>query len=136
MLKEFKEFALQGTLVDMAIAFVLGVAFSKLTSALIDGMVMPAVGMLLGGKNFNDYKLVLQEAVPAAADGTGAVAEVAVKWGEFITVAIEFLIVALVMFLIIKVLNKMKKAEASAPPPPPPADIVLLEQIRDLLKKG
>ncbi len=135
MWKEFKDFAMKGNLVDLAIAFVMGAAFTKLTGAFIDGMVMPLVGMLSGGKNFDEYKTVLKDAVPAAADGTGAVAEVAVKWGAFITVAIEFLIVALVMFMIVKSINKMKKAEAAAPPPPPPADIVLLEQIRDLLKK-
>ncbi len=135
MWKEFKDFAMSGNLVDMAIAFVMGAAFTKLTSAFIDGMVMPLVGMLMGGKNFDDYKTVLKEAVPAAADGTGAIAEVAVKWGAFITVSIEFVIVAFVMFMIIKSMNKMKKVEAAGPPPPPPAHIVLLEQIRDLLKK-
>lgn len=135
MLKEFKEFALKGNLVDMAIAFVIGAAFTKVVNAFIDGMVMPAVGMLTGGVNFNDMKMVLKA---AGKDATGAdVPEVAVKYGTFITVAIEFLIVAFVMFLVIKAMNKMKKKQEEAPaaPPEPSASEKLLAEIRDALKK-
>jgi large conductance mechanosensitive channel len=140
MIKEFKEFAMKGNLVDMAIAVVMGSAFGKVVSSFIDGMVMPTVGMLTGGVDFNDMKMVLKASVAEVkgADGsviTPAVTEVAVKYGSFITVAIEFLIVALVMFMIIKAINKMKKAEAPPPPAGPTADQQLLSEIRDLLKK-
>jgi large conductance mechanosensitive channel len=131
MMKEFKEFALKGNLVDMAIAFVMGGAFGKVTSAFIDGMVMPAVGMLTGGVDFNDMKKVLKA---ADAEGKG---EVAIKYGSFITVAIEFLVIAFVMFMIIKAINNMKKKEVAAPaaPPEPSSTDKLLAEIRDALKK-
>ncbi len=131
MMKEFKEFALKGNLVDMAIAFVMGVAFGKVTSAFIDGMVMPLVGMLTGGVDFNDMKKVLKA---ADAEGNG---EVAIKYGSFITVAIEFLVVALVMFMVIKAINNMKKKEAAAPaaPPAPSTTDKLLAEIRDAVRK-
>ncbi|MBS4043629.1 MAG: large-conductance mechanosensitive channel protein MscL [Chitinophagaceae bacterium] len=130
MIKEFKEFALKGNLVDMAIAFVMGGAFGKVTSSFIDGMVMPAVGMLTGGVDFNDMKYVMK-----AAEGENA--EVAIKYGAFITVAIEFLVVAFVMFMVIKAMNNMKKKEAEAPaaPPEPSSTDKLLAEIRDSLKK-
>ncbi|MFY8090220.1 MAG: large-conductance mechanosensitive channel protein MscL [Chitinophagaceae bacterium] len=135
MIKEFKEFALKGNLVDMAIAFVIGGAFGKVVSAFIDGMVMPAVGMLTGGVNFNDMKIVLKEAGKDAAGKD--IAEVAVKYGSFITIAIEFLIVAFVMFMVIKAMNAAKKKEAEVPAEPaaPTATESLLAEIRDSLKK-
>ena len=135
MLKEFKEFALKGNLVDMAIAFVMGGAFGKVVTAFIDGMVMPAIGMLTGGVDFNDMKIVLKEAGKDAAGKD--VAEVAVKYGSFITITIEFLIVAFVMFMVIKAMNAAKKKEAEAPvaPPAPTATETLLAEIRDSLKK-
>ncbi len=131
MMKEFKEFALKGNLVDMAIAFVMGGAFGKVTSAFIDGMVMPVVGMLTGGVDFNDMKKVLKA---ADAEGKG---EVAIKYGAFITVAIEFLVVAFVMFMVIKAINKMKKKEAEAPAAPtePSSTDKLLAEIRDAVRK-
>ena len=131
MMKEFKEFALKGNLVDMAIAFVMGGAFGKVTSAFIDGMVMPVVGMLTGGVDFNDMKKVLKA---ADAEGNG---EVAIKYGAFITVAIEFLVVAFVMFMIIKAINNMKKKEAEAPtaPPEPSSTDKLLAEIRDAVRR-
>ena len=131
MMKEFKEFALKGNLVDMAIAFVMGGAFGKVTSSFIDGMVMPAVGMLTGGVDFNDMKYVLK-----AAEGENA--EVAIKYGAFITVAIEFLVIALVMFMIIKAINNMKKkkeAEAPTAPPEPSSTDKLLAEIRDAVRR-
>ena len=130
MMKEFKEFALKGNLVDMAIAFVMGGAFGKVTSSFIDGMVMPAVGMLTGGVDFNDMKYVLK-----AAEGENA--EVAIKYGAFITVAIEFLVIALVMFIVIKAINNMKKKEAEAPAAPaqPSSTDKLLAEIRDAVRR-
>lgn len=140
MLKEFKEFAMKGNLVDMAVAFVMGGAFGKVTSSFIDGMVMPLVGQLTGGVDFNDMKKVLTPAVAEVKDASGAVVtpavtEVAVKYGTFITVTIEFLVVAFVMFMVIKAINKMKKAEPAPAPAGPSNEEKLLMEIRDALKK-
>ncbi|VXB42717.1 Large-conductance mechanosensitive channel [Flavobacterium sp. 9AF] len=134
MLKEFKEFALKGNLVDMAIAFVMGGAFGKVVTAFVEKMFAPIIGLLLGGIDLNDKKLVLKDAI---VDTTGAVTtpEVAIEWGTFLTAVIDFTIVAFVMFLIIKAMNKLKKpAEAPAAPAGPTQEELLI-QIRDLLKK-
>ncbi|MBK8497893.1 MAG: large-conductance mechanosensitive channel protein MscL [Flavobacteriales bacterium] len=140
MIKEFKEFAMKGNLIDMAIAFVMGAAFGKVTSAFIDGMVMPLIGQVTGGVDFNNKKWVLTAASGEVKDAAGtvvtpAVAEVAVKWGTFLTVAIEFIVVAFVMFMVIKAINKMKKAEPAPPPPGPSNEEKLLVEIRDALRK-
>jgi len=136
MIKEFKEFALKGNLVDMAIAFVMGAAFTKLTSAFIDVMVMPLVGQLSSGVDFKDLKKVLTPEVKDAA-GKVTTPEVAIKYGAFINVALEFLIVAFVMFMVIKAINKMKKKQEEAPAAPaaPSSTDLLLIEIRDSLKK-
>lgn len=133
--KEFKEFAMKGNLVDLAVGFVMGAAFTKITSAFINGMVMPLVGMIQG-KDFNDWKWVLKPA-QMGADGKEAAAEVAVKYGTFITVTIEFIIVALVMFMLIKAINRMKKREEAAPAAIAAISLQekLLTEIRDSLKK-
>jgi large conductance mechanosensitive channel len=135
MIKEFKEFALKGNLVDMAIAFVMGGAFGKVTSTFIEGMVMPLVTLLTGGVNFSDKFITLKE---ASKDEAGKeAAAVVFKYGAFITAAVEFLIVAFVMFMVIKAMNAAKKKEAEAPaaPPAPSATETLLAEIRDALKK-
>ena len=134
MLKEFKDFAIKGNLVDTAIAFVMGMAFGKITAAFIDGMVMPLVSMLTDA-DFTTWKTVLKEAV-VAADGKVLSPEVAVKYGDFVSAIIYFLIVALVMFLIVKAVVASKKEEEAAAPAPPPVQEVLLGEIRDLLKSA
>jgi large conductance mechanosensitive channel len=142
MIKEFKDFAIKGNLIDTAIAFVMGAAFGKVVSSFIDGMVMPLVGQLLAGVDFNNLKKVLTPAVAEVKDAAGkvvspAVAEVSVKYGAFITAGIDFLIVAFVMFMVIKAINKMKKKEEAAPvasAEPSSTDKLLIE-IRDSLKK-
>jgi large conductance mechanosensitive channel len=131
MLKEFKEFAMKGNLIDLAVGFVMGAAFTKVTNAFINGMVMPLVG-LIQGKNLSEWKVVLKDAV--MENGKEKTAEVAIKYGDFISMTIEFLIVAFVMFLVVKAVNKMKKKQEEAPVAPP-AQEVLLTEIRDLLKK-
>lgn len=133
MISEFKAFAIKGNLIDTAIAFVMGAAFGKVSSAFVEGMFAPLVGLLLGGVNLADKKTVLKVAI---MDNAGKVAtpEVAIKWGEFITATIDFLVVAFVMFMVIKAINNMKKKELAAPAAPP-AQEVLLTEIRDLLKK-
>lgn len=139
-IKEFKEFAIKGNLVDTAIAFVMGAAFGKVVSSFVEKMFSPIVGLLMGGVNLNDKKVVLKEAVPAVKDAAGTVvtpevAEVAIQWGGFITAAIDFIVVAFVMFLIIKAMNKMKKKEEVVAAPAGPTQEQLLGEIRDLLKK-
>jgi large conductance mechanosensitive channel len=136
-IKEFKDFALTGNLIDLAVAVVMGSAFEKMVSSFIDGMIMPAVGMLMGGTDFNDKKWILKKAVDSiiAADGTKteAIPEVAIKWGSFVTICVEFLIVSFVVFLVIKALNKLKRKQ-EAVPATSSTDILLME-IRDALKK-
>lgn len=133
MFKEFKEFALKGNLIDMAIAFVMGGAFGKVSTAFVEGMVAPVIGMLLGGVDLTQKKWVLK-AAEIGADGKETAAEVAINWGTFITATIDFLVVAFVMFMVVKAINSMKRKEAEIPAAPP-ADIQLLTEIRNLLKK-
>lgn len=135
MMKEFKEFAMKGSLIDLAVGFVMGAAFTKVTTAFIDGMVMPLVGMIQG-KDLNEWKHVLK-AAELDASGKETAAEISVKYGGFVTTTIEFFIVAFFMFMVIKAINTMKKKEAAAPAAPaePPAQEKLLTEIRDLLKK-
>ncbi|MDX9696305.1 MAG: large-conductance mechanosensitive channel protein MscL [Bacteroidales bacterium] len=135
--KEFKEFAMKGNLVDMAIAFVMGGAFGKVVSGFIDGLVMPIVGKITAGVDFQSLKFILSEAQFDAA-GKQTVAEASIKYGQFITIFIDFLLVAFFMFLLIKAMNKMKKKQEAAvvaTPPAPTKEEVLLTEIRDLLKK-
>ncbi len=131
--KEFKEFAMKGSLIDIAVGFVMGAAFTKVTSAFIDGMVMPLIG-LIQGKDLSDWKYVLKPA-EMGADGKESAAEVAIKYGTFISTAIEFIVVALVMFLVIKAINRMKKKQEAPPPAGPSSTDQLLMEIRDELKK-
>jgi large conductance mechanosensitive channel len=141
MLKEFKEFAMRGNLVDIAVAFVMGASFGKIVTSFVDGIVMPMVGMLTGGVDFNDKVWVLKEAIAEVKDASGTVvteaaAEVSIKYGAFITNVLDFIIVAFVVFLVIKGINKMK-APAEAPAPAGPSETEkLLAEIRDTLKKG
>lgn len=142
ILKEFKEFAVKGNLIDFAIGVVVGGAFGKVTTAFVDGMVMPVVGKLVGGQNFSDLKYKIQDGSKEVMDAAGnvtatAVPEVFIEYGQFITTVIDFTIVAFVMFMVIKAMNNLKKQEAAAPsaPPAPTKEEVLLGEIRDLLKK-
>ncbi|HEX5001445.1 MAG TPA: large-conductance mechanosensitive channel protein MscL [Bacteroidia bacterium] len=139
VLKEFKEFAMRGNLVDTAVAFVMGAAFGKIVSAFVEGIVMPLVGMLTGGVDFSDKKMILKQAVQESVNADGsvvpAIAEVSIKYGVFITNLIDFIIVAFAVFLVIKAINSMKKAEPAPPPAGPSKEEQLLTEIRDLLKK-
>lgn len=131
MLKEFKEFAMKGNLVDIAVAFVMGAAFNNVVTKFTGGIVSPLVGLIFD-TDFNDLKAVLKEGeLNEAGEKVG---EIAVLYGEFITALLDFVIVAFVMFMVVKAVNKMKKKEEAAPAAPP-ADVVLLEEIRDLLRK-
>jgi len=129
MLSEFKAFAMRGNVMDLAVGVVIGAAFGKIVTSLVDQVIMPPIGMIIGGVDFSSYKWVLQ---PAGADGKG---EVALQYGAFFNTIIQFAIVALAIFLVVKVMNRMIKKEEAAPAPPP-AEVVLLTEIRDLLKKS
>lgn len=135
-IKEFKEFAMKGNLIDMAVAFVMGAAFTKLVTGFIQGLIMPIIGIVTAGVDFKDLKYVVKEAV---VDDKGAIVkpEAAIMYGEFISITIDFILVAFVMFLVVKAVNKMKKKkeEAPAPAPEPTKEEILLGEIRDLLKK-
>lgn len=133
MLKEFKEFAVKGNLVDIAVAFVMGAAFGKVVTSFTGGLVAPLVGMITG-KDLSQNKLIIKEEVKDAA-GKITQPEVALQWGAFLTNVIDFIIVAFVMFIIIKGINSLKKQEAPPAEPPTPEDILLLREIRDSLKK-
>lgn len=135
MMSEFKAFAMKGNLVDLAVGFVMGAAFTSVTTSFINGIVMPLVS-LIAGKDFSDWKFVLREAKIDAA-GVTTSPEIVILYGTFISAVIYFLIVAFVMFMVIKAINATKKKEAEVPaaPPAPTKEELLLTEIRDLLKK-
>jgi large conductance mechanosensitive channel len=127
---EFKEFAMKGNVVDLAVGVIIGAAFGKIVSSLVGDIFMPTLGKVIGGVNFSDL------AVTLGKDPTGK--EVLIKYGSFLQTIFDFLIIAFVLFFTIKAINRLKKPQASdtpAPPPPPPKSEVLLEEIRDLLAK-
>jgi large conductance mechanosensitive channel len=127
---EFKEFAMKGNVVDMAVGVVIGAAFGKIVSALVENVIMPPLGMAIGGLNFSDFGFVL---------GTGPDGKaVLLKYGAFVQAVIDFTIIAFVLFIALKGINKLKKPAAPAPaaaPPAPPRQEVLLEEIRNLLAR-
>jgi len=141
MLKEFKEFALKGNLVDMAVAFVMGAAFTKLSGSFIEDLIMPLIGKITGGIDFSNRFVALYstETLPATLEAARELGPVW-AWGNFLTIAINFVIVAFVMFLVVKAINKAKnlaeREAAAAPTPAPSAQEKLLAEIRDLLKEG
>lgn len=132
ILTEFKEFALKGNFIDLAIAVVLGGASGKVVTAIVEKVIMPPLGIVLGKVNFADLKIVLQEAT-FAEDGKELTQEVALGYGAAVQSLIDFVIVAFIVFLIVRAMNRFK---AAAPPSEPPAQEKLLEEIRDLLKEG
>ena len=123
--KEFKEFAMRGNVVDLAVGVIIGAAFGKIVTSLVNDIIMPPIGMLTGGIDFKDLKYVLKPAVDKTP-------ETAINYGLFINNIIDFIIVAFCIFLVVKLMNKLKPP---APPPGPPAQEVLLTEIRDILKK-
>jgi len=144
IVKEFKEFAVKGNMLDMAVGIIIGGAFGKIVSSLVNDVLMPPLGMLLGKVDFTNLKAVLQKGQEAVMDGVNvvkpAVSEVSINYGLFIQNIIDFIIVAFCIFLVIKAMNNLKKKEETAPatpaaPPPPSDEAVLLKEIRDLLKK-
>jgi large conductance mechanosensitive channel len=131
MFSEFKAFILRGNVLDLAVAVIIGGAFGKIVTSFVNDVIMPPIGLLTGGVDFADKKWVLK-----AADNTDPahkVAEVAVNYGMFINTMIQFLIIAFAIFLVVKAINRLSRKQEAAPAPPP-ADVVLLTEIRDLLK--
>jgi large conductance mechanosensitive channel len=130
MVKEFKDFAMRGNVVDMAIGIVLGAAFGKIVSTFVSSVLMPPIGLLLGGVDFSQLMIVLKEATEEAE-------AVAISYGTFLNTVIDFVIIAFAIFLVVKAMNNMKKKEEEkpAPPPEPSKEEVLLTEIRDALKK-
>jgi large conductance mechanosensitive channel len=139
MLKEFKEFAMKGNVMDMAIGIIIGGAFGKIVASFVADVLMPPLGLLIGGVNFQDLKIVLTEAV-LDASGAETAAAVSINYGNFIQVTFDFIIIAFAIFMMVKAMNAAKKKEEAAPaapaaPPAPSNEEVLLSEIRDLLKK-
>lgn len=134
MLKEFKEFAIKGNMVDLAIGVIIGGAFGALVNSVVADLLMPIIGFLTGGVNFSQMFIQLAGA-PAATLETAKEAGATLAYGNFITLAINFVIIAFVLFMVVKAMNSMKKAEAAAAPAAPAEDVALLTEIRDLLKK-
>lgn len=137
---EFKKFIARGNVMDMAVGVIIGGAFGKISTSLVNDVIMPAISMLTGGVDFSNWKIVLKEAV-ANADGViDASTEVAIRYGSFLATILDFLIIAFAVFCLIKFINSLhrKKEEAPAAPPAPPepsAEEKLLTEIRDLLKE-
>jgi large conductance mechanosensitive channel len=130
MMSEFRAFAMRGNVVDMAVGIVIGAAFGKIVSSFVNDVLMPPIGLLLGGVDFSALAVTLKEA-------SGDVAAVTVNYGTFIQTVIDFVIIAFAIFMVVKSMNNLKKKEEAAPPPPPKpsAEVTLLTEIRDLMKK-
>jgi large conductance mechanosensitive channel len=129
MMKEFKEFAMRGNVVDLAVGIIIGGAFGKIVSSVVSDVIMPPIGLMMGGVDFSNLAITLKAA-------EGANPAVTINYGVFLNTIIDFLIVAFAIFMLIRAMNSMKKKEeaAPAPPPAPPKQEVLLTEIRDLLK--
>ena len=137
MLKEFREFAMKGNVVDLAIGVIIGAAFGGIVTSLVGDIIMPIIGAITGGLDFSNYFTGLSKAVTATnladAKKQGAV----LAWGNFLTLTLNFIIIAFVLFLVIRFINTLKRKDEAAPPPPKPTrQEELLTEIRDLLKKS
>jgi len=130
MMKEFREFAMRGNVVDMAVGIVIGAAFGKIVSSFVNDVLMPPIGLAVGGVDFSDLAVTLKEA-------SGEVAAVTLNYGSFVQTVLDFVIIAFAIFMVIKGMNSMKKKEEEKPaePPKPSAEEKLLTEIRDLLKQ-
>ncbi|EKM97251.1 MULTISPECIES: large-conductance mechanosensitive channel protein MscL [Stutzerimonas stutzeri group] len=130
LISEFKAFAMRGNVIDMAVGIIIGAAFGKIVSSFVDGVIMPPLGLLIGGVDFSDLAIVLKEAV-------GETPAVLLRYGAFIQTVVDFLIVAFAIFIAIKAMNSLRRKEAEAPaaPPAPTKEELLLTEIRDLLRE-
>ena len=136
MLEEFKKFAMRGNVVDLAVGVIIGAAFGAIIASLVNDIIMPIIGAITGGLDFSNYYTALSSKVqPGLAYADAKKQGAVLGWGQFLTVALSFLIIAWVLFFAIQGLNKLKKEEPPAPPPGPTPEVELLTEIRDLLKK-
>lgn len=140
MMQEFRDFAVKGNVVDLAVGVIIGAAFGKIVSSVVDDLIMPVIGRILGGLDFSNYFLALKE-IPAGTLMTlEAVRKAGVPvlaWGNFLTILLNFVILAFIIFLMIKQVNRLRREAPAAPPPPAvtPEDVLLLREIRDALKR-
>jgi large conductance mechanosensitive channel len=136
MLKEFREFAMKGNVVDLAVGVIIGAAFGGIVTSLVGDIIMPIIGAITGGLDFSNYFTGLSKAVTASnladAKKQGAV----LAWGNFLTLTLNFVIIAFVLFMVIRSINAFKRKDEAAPPPKPSREVELLTEIRDLLKKS
>lgn len=142
MLKEFREFAVKGNVVDMAVGIIIGAAFGRIVESLVKDVIMPPIGLMLGHVDFADLFVTLKDGNPAGPYLTVAGAQnagaVTINYGMFVNNIISFLIVAFAVFLLVRAINRLRRQQEAAPPPPPPApkeEILLLTEIRDALKR-
>jgi large conductance mechanosensitive channel len=141
MLKEFKTFAMRGNVLDLAVAVIIGGAFGKIVTSFVNDVIMPPIGLLLGNTDFSKLRVILKQGTDAVMEGDNvvapAIAEVSIRYGAFINTILDFVLVALAIFMVIKAFNSMKKKEEEAPvsPPAPTKEETLLTEIRDLLKE-
>ena len=134
MLEEFKKFAMRGNVVDLAVGVIIGAAFGAIVNSLVNDMIMPLIGAATGGLDFSNYFLPLSSKVTATALADAKKQGAVLAWGNFITITLNFLIIAFVLFLCIKGINRLKKEEPAPPPPGPSKEVELLTEIRDALK--
>jgi large conductance mechanosensitive channel len=136
-LQEFKAFAVRGNVVDMAVGIVIGAAFGKIVSSFVADVIMPPIGLLIGGVDFSKLVITIKAATEATAD-TAAKAAVTLNYGKFIQTMIDFVIIAFAIFMVVKAINSLKRKEAAKPPEPAPPtpEVVLLTDIRNILQKG
>ncbi len=136
MLKEFKKFAMRGNVMDMAIGIILGTAFGKIVTSFVNDILMPPIGLLLGGTDFTDFFVTLSGGAYATLEEATAAGAVTINYGSWLNTVIDFLIVAFAIFIVIQQMNKLKKKEEEKPaaPPKPSAEETLLTEIRDVLK--
>ena len=136
MLEEFKKFAMRGNVVDLAVGVIIGVAFGAIVTSLVNDIIMPIIGAVTGGLDFSNYYTALSSKVQPGLSYADAKKQGAVLgWGQFLTIALNFVIVAWVLFMAVKGINRMKKEEPAPTPPGPAPEVKLLTEIRDLLKK-
>jgi len=134
MLKEFKEFAMRGNVIDMAVGIIIGLAFGKIVTSLVNDVIMPPIGLLMGNVDFSELFVNLSSGAYATRTDAEAAGAPIIKYGLFINTVLDFIIVAFVIFLIVRMMNKFKKKEEAAPPPSPTVEQKLLTEIRDAVR--
>ena len=139
MLQEFKQFAVKGSVIDLAVGVIIGAAFGKIVDSLVGDVIMPLVGAVFGKLDFSSLFITLGPVPPGTAMTLDALKKAGVPvlaWGNFVTIAVNFAILAFVIFLLVRYINRLKREEPAAPPAAPPEDVVLLREIRDSLRRG